>query len=81
MNLKSYYSSTLLAQEVEISFGRTKLDTILKDSIPNKDYSPSNLHKDLLNLSWRDVFTTNDDTLLERTADMATDRRNNVVLN
>lgn len=81
MNLKSYYSSTLLAQEVEISFGRTKLDTILKDSIPNKDYSPSNLHRDLLNLSWRDVFTTNDDTLLERTADMATDRRNNVVLN
>lgn len=78
---KFYYSSTLLAQEVEISFGRTKLDTILKDSIPDKDYSPSNLHKDLLNLSWRDVFTTNYDTLLERTADMVTDRRYNVVLN
>lgn len=70
-----------MAQEVEISFGRTKLDTILKDSIPDKDYSPSNLHKDLLNLSWRDVFTTNYDTLLERTADMVTDRRYNVVLN
>lgn len=78
---KFYYSSTLLAQEVEISFGRTKLDTILKDSIPDKDYSPSDLHKDLLNLSWRDVFTTNYDTLLERTADMVTDRRYNVVLN
>lgn len=78
---KFYYSSTLLAQEVEISFGRTKLDTILKDSIPDKDYSPSNLHKDLLNLSWRDVFTTNYDTLLERTADMVTDRRYNVGLN
>jgi len=78
---KFYYSSTLLAQEVEISFGRTKLDTILKDAIPDKDYSPSNLHKDLLNLSWRDVFTTNYDTLLERTADMVTDRRYNVVLN
>lgn len=71
----------MLAQEVEISFGRTKLDTILKDSIPDKDYSPSNLHKDLLNLSWRDVFTTNYDTLLERTADMVTDRRYTVVLN
>lgn len=81
VNLKSYYSSTLLAQEVEISFGRTKLDTILKDSFPDKDYSPSSLHKDLLNLSWRDVFTTNYDTLLERTADMVTDRRHNVVLN
>ena len=34
-----------------------------------------------MNLSWRDVFTTNYDTLLERTADMVTDRRYNVVLN
>lgn len=34
-----------------------------------------------MNLSWRDVFTTNYDTLLERTADIVTDRRYNVVLN
>ena len=32
-------------------------------------YIPGDLHKKLLSLNWRDVFTTNYDTLLERTID------------
>lgn len=55
-----------LADMYEATFGRTQLDIFLATHIPDMSYSPSNLHKDLLNLPWRDVFTTNYDTLLER---------------
>lgn len=65
MNLKKFIIVLLYwRKKSRLVFGRTKLDTILKDSFPDKDYSSSSLHKDLLNLSWRDVFTTNYDTLL-----------------
>ncbi|MGH0668432.1 SIR2 family NAD-dependent protein deacylase [Bacillus paranthracis] len=48
-------------------YGRTSLDEILKDAIPDDNYEPDLLHQKLLNLPWADVFTTNYDTLLERT--------------
>ncbi|MFK4428511.1 hypothetical protein ABH959_005736 [Bacillus sp. RC51] len=48
-------------------YGRTSLDEILKDAIPDDNYEPDLLHQKLLNLPWSDVFTTNYDTLLERT--------------
>ncbi len=57
-----------LADEVQASFGRPMLHQLLRDSIPNDEYEPSNLHVDLLNLPWSDVLTTNYDTLLERAA-------------
>lgn len=55
-----------LADEVEASFDRPILHKLLVDSIPDKEYEPSDLHVKLLNLPWSDVFTTNYDTLLER---------------
>ena len=56
-----------LAQKYEVTFDRQALDKLIEINIADKDYIPSELHKNLLELSWNDVFTTNYDTLLERT--------------
>lgn len=57
-----------LAEQVEATLGRTKLDELLKTIIPNTQYIPSELYRKFLRLPWTDVFTTNYDTLLERTS-------------
>ena len=62
-----YLNVLKLADEVEALIDRPALDRLLRDSIPDKDYEPSKLHVELLNLPWTDVLTTNYDTLLERT--------------
>lgn len=77
---KEYNSSLRLAQEVEITVGRPKLEKIIKDAVPDSEYAPSELYVKLMELPWKDVFTTNYDTLLERTADKVTKRRYNVVI-
>lgn len=77
---KNYCSSLRLAEEVEIMVGRPGLEKILKQAVPDEDFVPSRLYKKLMELPWCDVFTTNYDTLLERTADQITNRRYNVVV-
>lgn len=61
-----YLSLLKLAEQIQAAFGRPVLDELLRRSIPNLGYEPSPLHDQLLNLPWKDVFTTNHDTLLER---------------
>ena len=56
-----------LAQEFEAAFGRTELHRFLGELIHNDSLQPGRTHEELLRLPWRDVFTTNWDTLLERT--------------
>lgn len=56
-----------LASEYEATFGRQKLERLIKSQIPDMEHLPGKLHKLLLQLPWVDVFTTNYDTLLERT--------------
>jgi hypothetical protein len=77
----NFFDPLKLAYEVESNFGRAVLDSILRNSIPDLDYKPSELHRDLLSLPWTDVFTTNYDTLLERAADFVTERNYKVVVN
>ena len=55
-----------LAQEFEAAFGRADLHRFLKQQVRNDDFRPGDKHTRLLKLPWRDVFTTNWDTLLER---------------
>jgi hypothetical protein len=55
-----------LAEEYETVHGSTELENFIKNNIADKSYAPGKLHKKLLSLPWRDVFTTNYDTLLER---------------
>ena len=58
-----------LAEEYKSVFGRNKLNKFIEANINDEMYIPGDLHKKLLSLNWRDVFTTNYDTLLERTID------------
>ena len=65
---KDHYLDPLkLADELQAAFGRPSLEKLIQNELPDLDYSPSDLHRDLLDLPWNDVFTTNYDTLLERT--------------
>jgi hypothetical protein len=70
-----------LADEVQASFGRPMLNQLLRDSIPDGEYEPSELHVDLLSLPWSDVLTTNYDTLLERAASSVTEYNYQLVVN
>lgn len=61
-------SALRLAQQIESTMGRTALDEIIKNSLPNDSISPGYLHELLVSLNWRDIFTTNYDSLLEDAA-------------
>lgn len=77
-----YYQSILkLAGKVQQNFGRSNLDKLLLDNLPDEEYEPSELHESLLKLNWTDIFTTNYDTLLERTRARVFNKRYQVVLN
>ena len=69
-----------LASEYEAYFCRQALYGFIKESVPDISYSPCELHELLLNLPWSDVFTTNYDTLLERTLPVIHDRKYDLVL-
>jgi hypothetical protein len=56
-----------VASEYEAAFQRGKLDLLIRRETPDSEYRPGELHGLLLELPWADVFTTNYDTLLERT--------------
>ena len=56
-----------LASEYEAAFDPQGLQDFLRAKIPNSTHEPGEIHRLLLRLPWKDVFTTNYDTLLERT--------------
>ena len=56
-----------LASEYEAAFERQKLEYFIRTHVPDSGHQPGPIHDLLLQLPWRDVFTTNYDTLLERT--------------
>ena len=57
-----------VAQEYCDEFGRAELHRFLREQIRDDEIEPGECHMRLLKLPWSDVFTTNWDTLLERTA-------------
>ena len=75
-----FLSPIRLASEVEASFGRFELDNLILQSLPDEVVMPSSLHEQLVSLKWRDIFTTNYDTLLEK-AYLQTERPYAVVTN
>ncbi len=80
--LSSEYSAQnvlRLAQEYKSAFGRSDLHNLLGDLLRDADFRPGQLHLRLLQLPWRDVFTTNWDTLLERANPVITERPYTVV--
>lgn len=68
-----------LAYEFEKAFGKPALETFLMQAIAEMNYVPGRLHSLLLSLPWSDVFTTNYDTLLERTLPSIHDRKYDVI--
>jgi hypothetical protein len=68
-----------LSQEYEAAFGRDALHSLIQEMVPDEDYVPDHIHIHLMRLPWRDVFTTNWDTLLERTGPFVADRAYSVV--
>lgn len=67
-------SPLVLAEHIEVTYGRPELDHLLQSSIRDRDFLPSILHRKLLSLPWSDIFTTNYDTLLERASDEITEK-------
>ena len=59
-------SALRFGEEYRTVFGRSKLHELLEQLVRDEEFSPGETHLRLLSLPWRDVFTTNWDTLLER---------------
>ena len=70
-----------LAQEYETAFGRSDFHHLLQELVRDDDFMPGDTHTRLLKLPWRDVFTTNWDTLLERTRASVANQAYSVVRN
>ena len=70
-----------LAQEYKETFGQSGLHLFLQQQIRHGDFNPGEFHRRLLKLPWRDVFTTNWDTLLERARLSVPERPYSVVYN
>jgi len=79
----AYLDISKLAEEVEAYFGRKTLEEIIEKNISDKEFIPSELHDELVKLPWSDIFTTNYDTLLERSADkiFQKERHYQIILN
>lgn len=74
-------SSPRIAQEFEAAFGRVALRDALHRLVRDGEFSPSTEHRRLLRLPWRDVYTTNWDTLLEQAAKQVREQAYRVVSN
>ncbi len=68
-----------IADEYQAWKGRGKLDSLLREAIPDEKFTPGPLHNLLFKLPWSDILTTNFDTLLERAAADEIDRRYTVI--
>ena len=68
-----------LAQEYKTAFGQTELYRLLDQLVRDAEFVPGLAHFRLLRLPWRDVFTTNWDTLLERASSSILERPYRVV--
>ena len=69
--LERKYTNVLrLAEEVECTIGRAELLNLISDAINDEKLEPSDIYMELLSFPWKDVFTTNYDTLLDRTAQL-----------
>ncbi len=63
----AFKSPVRFASQLASFTSHVELDKIISNSLPDLSVTPAELHFKLMQLPWRDVFTTNYDTLLERT--------------
>ena len=67
------------AQEYEAAFGRGALHDTLRRLVRHEEHHPGEPHRRLLQLPWADIYTTNWDTLLERTRSDVFERHYSVI--
>ena len=77
----SYFNQLRTAQEYEAAFGRGALHDALRRLVRHEEHHPGSTHQRLLQLPWQDIYTTNWDTLLERTRFNVVERHYSVVNN
>ena len=65
---RAYANVLRIAEDVENMCGRPALTDLIRNAINDDLLSPSDTHMQLLALPWQDVYTTNYDTLLDRSA-------------
>ena len=70
-----------IAQRYQRKFGKRGLHQFMQRAIRDGDLRPGEIHQRMLQLPWRDVFTTNWDTLLERARDFLPEKPYHVVNN
>lgn len=63
------HDSLRLAEEYRAALGDQALEGLIHHLVRNSEWQPGPLHRELVNLPWADVLTTNWDTLLERAAE------------
>ena len=68
-----------LAEEYCTVFGRPALDAIIREFVPTSRYTAGSLHERLVAMPWKDILTTNWDTLIETAADQSQPHRYTVV--
>ncbi|UOQ84657.1 SIR2 family NAD-dependent protein deacylase [Gracilibacillus salinarum] len=68
-----------ISESYASEYGRESLDTIIKQTVPDQNYEPGEIHRSLLKLPWSDIYTTNYDTLLERTLPHIIERNYQVI--
>ena len=75
----SYGNPLRMAEEFRVVHGRAALDDLIRDLVRDSAWEPGDAHQRLLALPWKDVLTTNWDTLLERSAQRTIGRRYGIV--
>ena len=65
---KAYLNILKLAEDVESVFDRATLNDIIIKAIADEKRTPSDLYYKMLSLPWVNIYTTNYDSLLERSA-------------
>lgn len=63
---RAYANVLRLAEEVKCMYDKDYLTALIKEAINDQNLVPSELHEQLLSLPWKDIFTTNYDSLLEK---------------
>lgn len=57
-----------MAEEFRAYFGQSALEDFIRTNVPDAKWMPGDAHRNLVELPWSDILTTNWDTLLERAA-------------
>src|SRR5579875_3357966 len=66
--VKGWRDPLRLAEEFRVVLGEPALEGLIRDLVTDDEWAPGKLHKQLVELPWVDILTTNWDTLLERAA-------------